>query len=71
MTRDARFILGEVSGDREGNDSSVFAELGATSECFRERTLTVTDLRDAVDNWEAVRSSLSLSVVSAILIDIP
>ena len=41
--------LGEISGDREGNDSSVLAEVGVTRDCFRERALKVADLREAVD----------------------
>ena len=48
--------LGEISGDSEGNDSSVLADVGVTRECFRERALTVPDLREAVDIWEEVRS---------------
>ena len=48
--------LGEISGDKEGNDSSVLAEFGETRDCFRERALTVPDLREAVDIWEEVRS---------------
>ena len=50
--------LGEISGDNEGNDSSVLAEVGVTKDCLRERALTVPDLREAVDIWEEVRSRL-------------
>lgn len=48
--------LGERSGDREGNDSSVLADVGVTRDCFREPALTVPDLREAVDICEEVRS---------------
>ena len=48
--------LGEMSGDSDGNDSSVFADVGVTRDCFRERALTVLDFREAVDIWEEVRS---------------
>ena len=51
--------LGEISGDSEGNDSSVLADVGVTRDCFRERILTVLDLREAVDIWEEVRSRLA------------
>lgn len=50
--------LGERSGDKEGKDSSVLADDGVTSECFREGALTVPDFREAVDIWEEVRSRL-------------
>lgn len=50
--------LGEISGDSEGNDSSVLADVGVTRDCFRERALTVADLREAVEIWEEVRSRL-------------
>ena len=50
--------LGEISGDNEGNDSSVLADVGVTKDCLRERALTVPDLREAVDIWEEVRSRL-------------
>ena len=50
--------LGEISGDSEGNDSSVLADVGVTRDCFRERALTVADLREAVEIWEEVRSKL-------------
>ena len=50
--------LGEISGDSEGNDSSVFADVGVTRDCFRERALTVADFREAVEIWEEVRSRL-------------
>lgn len=48
--------LGERSGDREGNDSSVLADVGVARDCFLEPALTVPDLREAVDIWEDVRS---------------
>lgn len=50
--------LGEMSGDSEGNDSSVLADVGETRDCFRERALTVPDLREAVESWEEVRSKI-------------
>ena len=40
-------LLGEASGDKEGNDSSVFADVGVTRECFRVPFLV--DFRDAVE----------------------
>jgi len=53
----ACFGPGEASGDREGKDSSVFADVGVTreevdvmSECLRDFDVrTMPDLRDAVE----------------------
>lgn len=52
------FAPGEASGDSEGKDSRVLAEVGVTRECLRDPILTVLDLREAVDSWEAARSRL-------------
>ncbi len=61
-------VPGDASGDREGKDSSVLAEAGVTSECFREPALTVPVLPEAVESWDEVRSKLtSLLLPPAIL----
>ena len=62
--------LGEISGDSEGNDSSVLAEVGVTRDCFRERALTVADFRDAVEIWEEVRSRLTSLLEPAICMQV-
>lgn len=49
------FRPGEASGEREGKDSSVLAEVGVTRECFRDPALRVPDLREAVESWDEVR----------------
>ena len=54
------FEPGDASGDSEGKDSSVFAEVGVTKDGFREFALPLLDLREVVDNWDDVRSRLSL-----------
>jgi len=55
------FGPGDASGDSDGNDSSVLADVGVTSDCFREPARPVPVLRDDVEIWDAVRSSLPLS----------
>ena len=58
------FGAGEPSGESDGNDSSVFADVGVTREevdvtrdCLRDFDVrTMPDLRDAVDVWDEVRS---------------
>lgn len=57
--RVACFTPGEASGDNDGKDSRVLAEVGVTQEGFRERALTVPDLREEVDSCELLRSSVS------------
>jgi len=52
------FVPGEASGDSEGKDSSVLAEVGVTREGFLERALAVLDFREAVEIWDEVRSIL-------------
>ena len=42
-------VPGEGSGESEGNDSSVFAEVGVTSECFRDAALAVPGFRAVAD----------------------
>jgi len=43
------FAPGEASGDSEGNDSRVLAEVGVTSDCFLGRALAALDFREAVE----------------------
>ena len=43
-------VPGEGSGESEGNDSSVFADVGVTSECFRVAALVVVGFRELVDS---------------------
>ena len=62
----ACFGPGDASGDKEGKDSSVFADVGVTredvdvtSECLRDFDVrTMPDLREVVEVWEEVRSSV-------------
>ena len=62
-----RFALGDASGDKEGKDSRVLAELSllVIADCLREPARTMPDLREAVDSWEEERCSLSVSAVLA------
>lgn len=60
----AGFGPGDASGDSEGKDSSVLADVGvtrdeveATSDCLRDFDVRIMpDLREVVEVWEEVRS---------------
>ena len=62
------FAPGETSGESEGNDSRVLAEVGVTRECFRDPVLAELDFREAVDIWEEVRSKLPLPLLRAAML---
>ena len=56
-------VPGEASGESEGKDSSVLAEVGVTSDGFRDPALRVPGFLELVESWELVRSRLLFSLL--------
>ena len=56
---------GELSGERDGKDTSDLAEsgIGVTKDCFREIDRRGTDLRDELDTSELFRSRFPFALL--------